>query len=593
MNYNKFLKRKNLLPTISLIIFFLATAWTIPQLSNTFNFGNLKNKSYYSTLFNEAQQTELSSADEQYLKGKTELVKAEKHYKKADAYGKIAKSSGKSNSKSKRYTKKGVKKSLKAYKYFFKASDLKFHIYADKLKNIDNNNSKRHLKAEELGIDARAIYIDGIELKDQAKSLSGKGKVTKLEEAFNKHLEAINNQETAFGIFMNDPEVKYNTNKNEVVNNKKNNSGKTNNNEYKPTKDANIYISKEESIIAKLNMSNTDKSLLEDAHDKRTYAETLMKEADNEYIKIDNIRKQAEKSNDDYDKDLKNKMAAGLEDVLFDKMIKAANMFFDADKTKYQVYAKYLPKARDSKNFKAGRKFEANSLSLHSYAKKTYNKANFFSGHKSNKYIQLMDAVQTELSAIQEQENAFSTYFKQETTPLDDVIVEHNPIKIKKDGKVKDNSSKKKPTYNYKGSFIYSKNNPNPKPLIHKKGIIFKIQLGLFKSLSSIKQYEEYSPISYDTYKNNSYKRVMLGEYRSYKAAEYTLNKVVTKGLKDPFIIAYENGQRKTATYGISKIIRNNNFEKIEAKEMAMLTSRTKDIENKNEALDIKTSVNR
>jgi len=562
---------KKSLSIISIVILFLTSAGTFPNIIKNFDFGSLKNKDYYTTLFNEDQQNELSFADEQYLKGKTELVKAEKYYKKADGYEKIAKSSGKSSAKAKRYTKKGIKKSIKSYKYFFIASDKKFHIYAERLKNMNSNNSKEHLKAEEYGIDARSKYLEGIELKNQAKSLKGKAKVTKLEEAFNKHIEAINLQEIAFGIFMNDPEAK---SKNIVSNNYNN---KTNDNSssdivntYEPKKDINIYKSKEEFIVSKLNMTIADKGLLEDAHDKRAYAETLMKETDADYAKIDNIRKQAANADSDYNKNLKNKMAAGLEDVLFDKMIKAANMFYEADKTKYEVYKKYLPEARDSKNFKEGRKYEANALSLNSYAKKTYNKANFYSGHKSNKYIQLMDAVQTQLSAIQEQENAFSIYFKQKITPLDKIVEEHKPITIKPDKK-NNNSKKTKLTYNYKGSYVYSVRNPKPKTLIHKKGIIFKVQLGLFKNLLPLKQYGKYSPISYDTYKNNPYKRFMLGEYRSYKAAEYVLNKVTAGGLKDPFIVAYEDGERKTATYGMSKITRNDKFEAIEAQELANL----------------------
>ncbi|NPA43895.1 MAG: SPOR domain-containing protein [Chlorobi bacterium] len=585
MNYNT-PKYKNILP-ISLIILVIATAWTLPKIINDFDFGNLKNKDYYTTLFNETQQNELAFADEQYLKGKTEFVKAEKLYKKADGYEKIAKSSGKSSSKAKRYTKKGVKKSLKAYKYFFIASDKKFHIYSDRLKNMNNDNSKKHLKAEELGINAREKYLEGIELKNQAKSFSGKEKVSKLEEAFSKHLEAIHMQETAFGIFMNDPEVQYNKTKDEVVsnNNSNNENNYTNNNtdeviKYEPKKNLNLYKSKEEFIVSKLNMTAADKSLLEDAHDKRAYAETLMKETDDDYAKIADIRKQAANADSDYDRNLKNKMAAGLEDVLFDKMIKAANMFYEADKTKYEVYDKYLPEARNSKDFKEGRKHEANALSLHSYAKKIYNKANFYSGHKSNKYIQLMDAVQTELSAIQEQENAFSIYFEQETTPLDELVEENKPITIKP-GKTNDNS-KKKLTYNYNGSYVYSVENPKPRPLIHKKGIIFKVQLGLFKNLLPLKQYGKYSPISYDTYKNNPYKRFMLGEYRSYKAAEYVLNQVISEGLKDPFIVAYEDGVRKTATYGMSKIIRDSRFEKIEKQELAKLKGATNEYsENK------------
>ena len=578
---NNILSTKNILLNISLfLVFILNTAGTTPQLPNDFEFGNLKNKDYYTILFSQAEQVELAKADEDYLKGKTELLNAERSFKKADGYDKISQNyGGTTNKKAIRYEKKGIKSALKAYEYLFKASDRKFHIYSDRLKEMENDNSKKHLKAEELGIDARSTYMSGVDIKLNSNSISGKVKVNKLKEAFNLHLNAINQQEIAFGIFMNDSKIKYNELNDEITDNtNSNNDIITDNteNNYKPEKDPNIYISKEESIIAKLNMSNSDKSLLDDASDKRTYAETLMKEVDADYVKIDNIRNQADKINDQYEKDLKHKMASGLENVLFDKMIKASNLFFEADKIKYEVYSKYLPEAGNSKNSQEGKEFEDNASLLHSNALKSYNKANFFSGHKSNKYLQIMNAVQTELSAIQEQENAFSSYFKLEVTPLEeeitDLVINNNS------GKTNDYSQKSnKLKFNYKGSFVYSKYNPEPIQLVHKEGIVFKVQLGLFKGLLSLKKYGKYSPISYDTYKNNSYRRFMLGEYRSYKSAEYVLNQVTTKGLTDPYIVVYENGERKTATYGISKIIRTDEFEKAEAKEMSYLTGEAVD----------------
>ncbi len=590
MNKMKFSNR-NFSSILLIAIFIFSFAGTFPVKYGDYDFGNLKNKSYYITLFNDTEKAELEKADEDYKNAKIKLLSANKYFEKAEGYQKISKKfAGKSANKVKRYNKKGVKNAIKAYKLFFKASDRKFHVYSENLKKIKNNNSKKHLKAEGIGINARSTYMEGIDLKNEANSLKGIAKINKLDEAFKTHILAIKRQETAFGIFMNDPEFKNyleDENSNVVTN-----TNKTNNlndkDTYKPIKDPNIYVSREEEILSKINISNSDKSKLEDANDKKSYAETIMKETDAEYEKIARIRKKAVNTNSETDRNLQNKMASAMEKSLFDKMIKAANMMFDANNTKYEVYDKYLPEARNSKNFKEGRKYEANALSLHSYAKKTYNKANFYSGHKSNKYIKLMDAVQTEMSAIQEQENAFSTYFKMKVTPLDEVVAEvenkNGPKKGNNKGKTNDNSGKtktnnKKLTYNYSGSYFYSIENPTPKKIVHKKGIIFKVQIGLFKDLISLKQYGKYSPISFDTYKNNPYKRFMLGEYRSYKAAEYVLNKVAVNGLDDPFIVAYENGNRKTSTYGISKLIRDDNFEKTEAEEMAYLTGeKTKQI---------------
>ncbi len=177
-----------------------------------------------------------------------------------------------------------------------------------------------------------------------------------------------------------------------------------------------------------------------------------------------------------------------------------------------------------------------------------------------------MDAVQTELSAIQEQENAFSVYFNKE-----DETVE---IPVVKKGKSNDTGGNTQLTYNLSEAYMYSKSNPKPVPLKNKPGIIFKVQVGLFKKMLPLSRYGKYSPISYETFKNNPYKRFYLGEYRSYRAAEYVLNKIKRKGLSDPFVVAFENGIKKSKTYGISKIIRNEDFEKQEAREMSLLTGK-------------------
>ncbi len=569
MNKKTFFYRSSLIAGI-----FLFSIFNLAWISiSDYDFGNLKNKNYYKTLFNETELLKLSEADDNYIKGNKKMLEAEKYFRKADGFKKVAENyGGKTLKKVKRYEKKGVKSSLKAYESFFSASDIKFHIYSERLKNMNTDNSKKHLKAEEISINARSIFIEGTELKTQANKLKGKNKTDALKLAFDKHLEAIYNQELAFEIYMNDPNIIYDESTDQITdinkqNISKNNIDVINNDAYNTDNDPNIYESKEDFIVGKLDISEEDISSLADANDKKTYADNIMSDVDNDYSKIDKIRTEAEISEDIYEKDMKNKMAGGMEDILFEKMLKAADLYFKADKIKYEIYNKYLPKARTSDKLNKAKKYEENAEKLHSDALKRYHKANFYSGHKSNKYIQIMDAVQTELSAVQEQENAFSIYFNQPTKTVD---IPNNNKK-----KTTDSDTPAELTYNYSGSFVYSKYNPKPVPLKANKGIVFKVQIGLFKGLLPLKTYGKYSPISFDTFINNPYRRFMLGEYKSYKAAEYVLNHIKKKGLTDPFVVSFENGEKKSATYGISKIIRDDAFEKIEAREMSRLTGST------------------
>jgi hypothetical protein len=564
-----------------LAVIFISSSFINNLKDDDYDFYEFKNKSYYSELFNSAQRNALSDANDMFQKGESEMLKAEDNFKKAEGYEKLDEDFGGKNSKKAiKYKKKGTKYALKAYNYFLNAINKKFRVYTDRLGQFTNENSKKHLKAEELSIKARELFLNGSDLI-QKENEKDKNKALKTyQNAFDLQMEALQLQETAFMIFMDDPKVKYDKNKDDIVTNDENtnNNSKQVNTDYEPGKDPNMYISKEESIVSELDLSEEDRMKLDDAGDKRAYADILSDESDQDYNKIDRIRNEAESTDDEYEKNLKFKMAAGLEDVLLDKMIKAAGLYYEADKMKYEVYKKYLPSARTSGGFNEGQKHEKNAEEFFTDASRLYNKTMFYSGHKSGKYIQLMNAVQTQLSAIQEQENAFSVYFKFDVIPLEEInIVDNN-----ESGKTSDN---KKNLYDYDASFVYSKEQPDPIALIHKDGIIFKVQIGIFKNLLSTDQYGEYSPISFDTFKNNSYKRFFLGEYRSYKSAEYVLNQIKTKGLSDPFIVSYVNGVRKSATFGLAQIIRDDEFERIEAEEMSYLTGMNKNIPDE----DIKT----
>ncbi len=593
MKKNKILKP---LPIIFNLLILLSFSFIFSSFSNfchsiQYDFFDFKNKPYYFSLFSNPELTSLNEADELYEKGKTYMIEADDNFRKAEGYKKMDETNGKTDSKkADKYEKKAIKIALKAYENYLNAIDIKFHVYSQKLSNTKSDNGKRHLKAEEYAIDAKSFFLNGTEILSEAKNLKGFERIELLKNAYNEQIRSIEKQEIAFMLFMNDPDIK-------DINHIENNDEDTEtdqdiaeNDTYEPGKDPNVYISKEDIIVEALNMSDSDIKILKDVSEKVNLADLQMKEIDEEYQKIDQIRKEAETIEDEYDRTMKLKLASGLEEVLFDKMIETANLYYEADKTKYEVYIKYLPKARNNNDEENSNKFDKNAFKLHSDASKLYNKTKFNSDSKTNQYIMLMNAVQTELSAIQELENAFSIYFEQEPEPLEiitEVMVDEDDNQT---GKTLDINNKL--SYNYSGSFYYSHKVPKPQPLVIKEGIVFKVQIGLFKELLSLKEYGKYSPISFDTFKNSPYKRFMLGEYISNKSAELVLEKMKAKGFTDAFIVAFENGERKTLTYGITKLIRNTEFEKIETQEIDHLTGKTEinsDIltENKTEFKEI------
>ena len=128
----------------------------------------------------------------------------------------------------------------------------------------------------------------------------------------------------------------------------------------------------------------------------------------------------------------------------------------------------------------------------------------------------------------------------------------------------------------YHSTWTYSNSNRTAKKLKHKKGVIFKIDIGNSKKKLSANSYSNLCPITYHKYKNTTTKKYMLGEYRTSEAADLALKKAKQKGHKKAYIIGFVNGTQTTYAQAKVKIKKDEEYKNQKKKELAKINKKPK-----------------
>ncbi len=553
-------------PLLLVVVLFFGLSFSFPETDLIAK--QSESKSTWYNLFNKKMKKELAKADKTYTKGKGSITKASVYFKKAEGFLHISENAKTDKEKKKaykNYTKnesKGIKTALKGYNYIFASNQVKNKIYSRKLESFEYDTSLFHTSSKKVSTEAGIMFKQAEVMKKNAKGFSGKQQYIFIKEAADLQFQSLTKRELAFELYekSNDVDMQQFAPKKVVadtVQTAEDLAKKYKNliegdtaNTYNPNTDGNVYKTRLTPILSKINIKKSDSLFLQKMYAYNSKADSLMLEIDAEYLVIDSIRVEAQKEQDRLKRDMITQKAVELEQKTFYKLIKSANLYIKANEVKYNIYKTYLPTVKTAdttKQHKIAKEFIISSDSIHRYVESSIANANlqFF---KHEEYLQLMDANQAQLSALQQQENAFSTYFGWTTTLLPEpakykYIVERP--ELTNDSTVIINR-KNKLEYNYLASFYYSVANPKPDTLIYGKGVFFKVQLGVFKNLLSLNDFGKYSPISFDTFKSNSYKRFMLGKYTRPSSAEYVLKELKAKGYTDAFIVGYINGKRTT-----------------------------------------------
>lgn len=631
--------KKNILSvTLIAVIFFASTGSSLILQNINFDFNKLKKKSYYEKIFDANEIKQLAKLEKKYNKGASKMKKAESLFSKAEGYELLAKEAEGNRKekkyirKSARYNKRALRNSFKGYALLFAPTEAQYDIYRGKLKKMEKHDSPEHKLAEKLSDTAKIIFKKGIKQRKKAEKKTGNKKNKLYKKAYNLCREAIEKQELAFGLYKYDPEIdmdkttgkqekdkkneknkkdkkdKENKKKDVKKDDKKENKEivkKSNIPEYDIDKDPNLYRSKDKIILPELDLNEHDQAQIKKSNEKIDYANKLMKNVDELYAKINLLKDKIKKEKSTKKKNLLKQDAETLEMGVFVKMNKAANSYFDANVIKYKIYLKNISKIRKNKKapiVKIAKNYERSADSLFAQAKTINAQAKLaYNMYASVKYRTFMNALQTILAAIQEQENAYCTYFGFPTDTLQgkngySLSVENEDL-AKKDEKGTKNKGKKvtdkakKSNPKYLGSYVYSVSKPKPEKLKHKKGIIFKIQVGVFKELLPLGKYGIYSPISFDAFKNNPLRRFMLCEFRSSEAAEHVLKKIKAKGMKSAYIIGYIDGKRFPYSTAKARLVINDEYKKNKKKELASFTEKPESVDDSSKPIAKKKSV--
>ncbi len=92
----------------------------------------------------------------------------------------------------------------------------------------------------------------------------------------------------------------------------------------------------------------------------------------------------------------------------------------------------------------------------------------------------------------------------------------------------------------------YSNANPIPMNMPLPDGIVFKVQIGAFKSPVKNETFKGLNPISGETLEGSQYVRYYVGLFYSEDAATIVRDQIKPIGYKDAFIVAYKDGKKIT-----------------------------------------------
>ena len=566
---------------------------------------DLSKKNYYEQIFTKDERKELKKAEKYLASAKkymanylADQMEIEKLYTIAEATS-SPKSREKSLKKARKLESGALKDGFKSLDNYKKAHDISIKIYTNALGRIRLNDESKNARAgREIELQAKNLFEAAKSKERTAPQQDQQLKFNALNEAKDLNIKALDLQEKAFGLYKNDPEVRTDLpNDNNVVNNNEVNNKKDSVlfpkyvEQYNPLKDENLYQSKANMILPKLNLSNEESNSFYESNKKNQNANDLLKQVDAAYLVIDSLNFVADKTDDKLAQDKLRNDAIEKENIAFNKLTTATNIYLDVNDVRYNIYKRHFPVIDEKKSTNEtnkAKKYENEANDYYTKSKSEIAAANKLM-YKSDQYLKLMSANDLLLYALQLQESAYGIYFDMPgivSADIDTAIVESNKI-TDETKSTKEETVSNKLSWEVLATYSYSKDKPKPVTYTIKKGVVFLVQLGIYKGLLAPEKFGTVQPIIFDKFVKNPYRRYMSGEYRTSEAADLALEKVKALGYTDSYIISIVDGQRKIYSFGTSKLnTADEHYGFLKRSEIAKITGETK-----NEEIEVSNNV--
>ena len=549
---------------------------------------DLTKKSYYERIFTKDERKQLSKADKYLISAKKYMRQynsyqsdIEKQYTIAEATSN-GKSMSKALKKAKKLEGKALKKGNKALVYYDKAFSIRSKIYTTAINRARLSDDSKNAKiGREVELRAKTLFDEALNKVQTVPVHDAQMKFDALKTANDQRLQAFKLQEAAFGFYANDADLNpddYLKTDIDFIDTNSIITADTNFfpkyvEQYNPLMDANLYISKANLILPRLNLTNQELNQIVDANKKNIYANNLMRRVDKTYLVVDSLNMLAEMQTDLLLKDITKTQAIEKEQNAFYKLLNATNIYLNANEIRYNIYKKHFAEVRPSIKTQESERASLMEREATDY----YNKANAQIRsarnlmYRSDQYIKLMGANDLQLYALQLQESAYGIYLNIPSAvseKIDTAFVTANEYNETKKSTRKENTSGKL-SWEVLSTYSYSTVMPKPVQYKVKNGVVFHIQLGIFKGLLPPKKFGKVNPIIFDKFIKNPYRRYLVGEYRSYEAADIALKHVKKMGYSDAYIISKINGQRKTYSVGKSKLVFNDKYQQNKIHELS------------------------
>ncbi len=550
----------------------------------------LKEKKYYEKVFTKDEQKQLSKADKYLVSAKKYMIQYNSYQSEIEKQYTIAEatSSGKSMSKALKKAKKlegkALKKGNKALSDYDKAYFIRSKIYTTAINRTRLSDDSRNAKiGHEIELKAKTLFDEAHNKIQTAPLNDEQMKFDAIKSANDLRLQAFKLQEAAFGFYSNDatlnPKDYLKTNKiiSDKVISADPNFFPKNVEQYNPLVDASLYKSKANLILPKLNLSSQELKQIVDANKKNIYANNIMQKVDKTYLIVDSLNMQAELQTDLLLKDKMKQQAIEKEQNAFYKLLNATNIYLNANEIRYNIYKNHFTEVRKNNKVKESDRaavLEREAIDYFTKANvQTRSARNMM--YKSDQYIKLMGANDLQLYALQLQESAYGIYLSIPaaiSSKIDTAFVAENVYNETKKSTRKENTSAKL-SWEVLSTYTYSYVKPKPVKYKIKNGILFHVQLGIFKGLLPTKKFAKVSPVIFDKFVKNPYRRYLVGEYRTFEAADMALNYVKKMGYDDAYIISKIDGQRKSYSLGKDKLVFNDKYNSNKIHELSVFSS--------------------